>query len=50
MIQAVKISTGGVGGSQYDGHEYNLIDKVLYCSAVDLIAVHGRPPFLPFIS
>jgi mannan endo-1,4-beta-mannosidase len=38
---AVKIATGGVGGSQYDGHEYNLLSKALYCSATDIMSVHG---------
>jgi mannan endo-1,4-beta-mannosidase len=37
----VKIATGGVGGSQYDGHEYNLLSKALYCSATDIMSVHG---------
>ena len=37
----VKIATGGVGGSQYQNHEYNAISKVLYCSAVDILGVHG---------
>ena len=38
----VRIATGGVGGSEYCcDHEYNIIDKVLYCSAIDIISVHG---------
>jgi mannan endo-1,4-beta-mannosidase len=41
LSQAVKIATGGVGGSQYDGHEYNLVAKALECSAIDIMSVHG---------
>ncbi|MCJ1387736.1 hypothetical protein MMC18_000579 [Xylographa bjoerkii] len=37
----VKIATGGVGGSEYENHEYNIIEKVLYCSAIDILSVHG---------
>ena len=37
----VRIATGGVGGSEYQNHEYNIISKVLYCSAVDILSVHG---------
>ncbi|KAH7413382.1 glycoside hydrolase superfamily [Cadophora sp. MPI-SDFR-AT-0126] len=38
---AVKIATGGIGGSEYSGHEYNIIDKALYCSTIDILSVHG---------
>ncbi|KAH7370824.1 glycoside hydrolase superfamily [Rhexocercosporidium sp. MPI-PUGE-AT-0058] len=37
----VTIATGGIGGSEYSGHEYNIIDKALYCSAIDILSVHG---------
>jgi len=38
----VKIATGGVGGSEYCcDHEFNIIDKVLYCDAIDILSVHG---------
>ncbi|XMA10362.1 hypothetical protein WAI453_003153 [Rhynchosporium graminicola] len=37
----VKIATGGIGGSEYSGHELNIIDKALNCSAIDILAVHG---------
>ncbi|KAF2816613.1 beta-1,3-mannanase [Mytilinidion resinicola] len=37
----VKIATGGIGGSQYDGHEFNLLDKAIRCSAIDIMSVHG---------
>lgn len=38
----MKVATGGIGGSQYCcDHEYNLIDKALYCDAIDIISVHG---------
>lgn len=33
--------TGGIGGSQYSGHEYNLLDKALKCDGIDIISVHG---------
>ncbi|KAG4440554.1 hypothetical protein IFR05_003970 [Cadophora sp. M221] len=39
--QGVKIATGGIGGSEYSGHEYNIIDKALYCSTIDILSVHG---------
>lgn len=39
--QAVKIATGGIGGSEYSGHEYNTIDKALQCSAIDILSLHG---------
>jgi mannan endo-1,4-beta-mannosidase len=39
--QAVKVTTGGIGASEYSGHEYNIIDKALKCSAIDIISVHG---------
>ncbi|TVY20786.1 Mannan endo-1,4-beta-mannosidase 1 [Lachnellula arida] len=38
---AVKIATGGIGGSEYSGHEYNTIDKALQCSAIDILSLHG---------
>ncbi|TVY27169.1 putative mannan endo-1,4-beta-mannosidase F [Lachnellula hyalina] len=38
---AVKIATGGIGGSEYSGHEYNIIDKALKCSAIDILSLHG---------
>ncbi|CZR58020.1 uncharacterized protein PAC_07910 [Phialocephala subalpina] len=38
---AVKVGTGGIGGSEYSGHEYNIINKSLYCSAIDILSVHG---------
>jgi mannan endo-1,4-beta-mannosidase len=37
----VKIATGGVGGSQYSGHEYNLLAKALHCPTLDIMSVHG---------
>ena len=38
----VRIATGGVGGSEYCcDHEFNIISKVLYCAAIDIISVHG---------
>lgn len=38
----VKVATGGIGGSEYCcDHEFNIIDKALYCSAIDIISVHG---------
>ncbi|KAL2066655.1 hypothetical protein VTL71DRAFT_2727 [Oculimacula yallundae] len=37
----VKIATGGIGGSEYSGHELNIINKALYCSAIDILSVHG---------
>jgi mannan endo-1,4-beta-mannosidase len=41
-LKAVKIATGGIGGSEYCcDHEYNLVDKALYCSAIDILSVHG---------
>ncbi|CAG8983367.1 hypothetical protein HYALB_00000534 [Hymenoscyphus albidus] len=54
---SVKISTGGLGGSEYSGHELNLIDKALNCQAIDLIAIHGYmtqasqwAPYMPELS
>lgn len=41
VLQAVKIATGGIGGSEYSGNEYNIISKALYCSAVDILSVHS---------
>ncbi|KAI9741773.1 MAG: hypothetical protein M1834_000159 [Cirrosporium novae-zelandiae] len=39
---SVKVATGGIGGSEYCcDHEYNIIDSVLDCSAIDIISVHG---------
>ncbi|KAF1986872.1 glycoside hydrolase family 5 protein [Aulographum hederae CBS 113979] len=39
---AVKVATGGIGGSQYCcDHEYNLLNKALYCDAIDIMSVHG---------
>lgn len=38
---AVKVATGGIGGSEYSGHEYNIINKALYCFAIDILSVHG---------
>lgn len=38
---AVKVATGGIGGSQYDGHEYNLLSAALKCDAIDIMSVHG---------
>jgi mannan endo-1,4-beta-mannosidase len=41
-LQAVKVATGGIGGSDYCcDHEFNIIDKALYWSAIDIISVHG---------
>lgn len=41
-FQDVKVATGGIGGSDYCcDHEFNIIDKALYCSAIDIISVHG---------
>lgn len=37
----VRIATGGIGGSQYSGHEYNLLDRALKCPAIDIMSVHG---------
>ncbi|MCJ1308691.1 hypothetical protein MMC25_002345 [Agyrium rufum] len=38
----VRIATGGIGGSEYCcDHEYNLLSKALYCSAIDIMSVHG---------
>ena len=38
----VKVATGGLGGSEYCcDHEFNIIDKALYCSAIDIISIHG---------
>ena len=37
----VKITTGGVGGSQYDGHEYNLMSRAIYCDAIDIVSMHS---------
>jgi mannan endo-1,4-beta-mannosidase len=38
---SIQIATGGIGGSQYVGHEYNLLSKALNCSSIDIISVHG---------
>ncbi|TAQ86447.1 hypothetical protein B7494_g5223 [Chlorociboria aeruginascens] len=37
----ILVATGGVGGSQYSGHEYNLLAKALACPAIDIMSVHG---------
>ncbi|KAF2014714.1 glycoside hydrolase family 5 protein [Aaosphaeria arxii CBS 175.79] len=38
----IKVSTGGVGGSQYCcDHEFNLLEKALQCDALDIMSVHG---------
>jgi mannan endo-1,4-beta-mannosidase len=38
----VKVATGGIGGSQICcNHEWNLLNKVLYCRAIDISSVHG---------
>ncbi len=37
----VKVATGGIGGSQYDQHEYNLMQAALDCDAVDIISMHS---------
>jgi mannan endo-1,4-beta-mannosidase len=37
----VQVATGGIGGSQYLGHEYNLLPRALNCSYIDIISVHG---------
>ncbi|KAI9838131.1 MAG: hypothetical protein M1819_006287 [Sarea resinae] len=37
----VKISTGGIGGSQYDGHAYNYMSKAIECDAIDIISMHS---------
>jgi len=37
----IKIATGGIGGSQYSGHEYNMLPKALNCSAIDIMSIHG---------
>lgn len=39
---AVKVATGGIGGSQYCcNHEYNALPKALECDAIDIISIHG---------
>jgi mannan endo-1,4-beta-mannosidase len=37
----VQVATGSVGGSQYVGHEYNLLPRAMNCSYIDIISVHG---------
>jgi mannan endo-1,4-beta-mannosidase len=37
----VLVATGGIGGSQYVGHEYNLLPRALSCPHIDIISVHG---------
>ncbi|RDW58655.1 hypothetical protein BP6252_13131 [Coleophoma cylindrospora] len=53
----VGIATGGIGGSQYAGHEYNLLQKALDCPAIDIMSVHGYmstklqwTPYIPELS
>ncbi|CAG8955814.1 hypothetical protein HYFRA_00011683 [Hymenoscyphus fraxineus] len=57
MANSREDSTGGLGGSEYSGHELNLIDKALNCQAIDLIAIHGYmtqasqwAPYMPELS
>lgn len=39
---AVKVATGGIGGSQYCcDHQFNDLDKALACEAFDMVSVHG---------
>ena len=38
---SVKVATGDVGGSEYENHEYNIIETVLCCSAIDILSFHG---------
>ncbi|KAJ5899641.1 beta-1-3-mannanase [Penicillium taxi] len=39
---SVKVATGGIGGSQYCcDHEYNVLEKALYCDAIDIVSIHG---------
>ena len=52
----VKIATGGIGGTQYSGHEPNIIPKALYFSAIDVPSVHGYQgsvdgltPYIPLL-
>ncbi|KAH6674822.1 glycoside hydrolase superfamily [Halenospora varia] len=40
-IPGISVATGGIGGSQYVGHEYNLLPKALKCSSIDIMSVHG---------
>ncbi|KAF2737433.1 beta-1,3-mannanase [Polyplosphaeria fusca] len=37
----VRVATGGIGGSHYVDHEFNLLDKALKCDAIDVMSVHG---------
>ncbi|KAF4303459.1 putative beta- -mannanase protein [Botryosphaeria dothidea] len=38
----VHVATGGIGGSHYCcDHEFNDLQKALYCDAIDIISVHG---------
>lgn len=53
----VQVSTGGIGGSQYSGHEYNLLPAALDCSDIDMLAIHAYmstevqwTPYVPKLS
>ncbi|OCL09864.1 glycoside hydrolase family 5 protein [Glonium stellatum] len=38
----IKVATGGIGGSEYCcNHEWNMLNKALYCDAIDIMSVHG---------
>jgi mannan endo-1,4-beta-mannosidase len=39
---SIKVATGGVGGSHYCcDHEFNTLEKVIQCDAIDIISLHG---------
>jgi len=53
----VQVATGGIGGSQYYGHEYNLLAKALDCDAINITSIHGYmatekqwTPYVPALS
>lgn len=37
----LRVTTGGIGGSEYSGHEYNTLPAALNCPAIDIISIHG---------
>lgn len=50
----VKIATGGIGGSEYSGHEYNLLPAALNCADIDIMSIHGymstETQWTPYVS
>lgn len=42
LSSEITVATGGIGGSEVCcNREYNLLDKALYCDAIDIMSVHG---------